>query len=245
MEKYIKQNNEEKYLALMIIGHGAYLTEYDNNVIDVIEMTTPIHILLGTFAAPTESCYFEADDLIELKDKLVEYSEEANNQGYKNMDNVFQHIVYQAQVDNKGKTYGDPNLQLSNKPNLTENWINGNTYFDKIYSDCPEFHDISCGLYVINNNIAIPSGTYIKFNNRITLSDILNHYYEKYGIHKIYILDCSCSVVYNPERTRYIEDSRILRKIMRNVSKKFSGGGGKKSKKRKYKNRKSKRRNKK
>jgi hypothetical protein len=53
----------DKYAVFIITGHGGYNTDEERNLIEY-ESETPITV--GSFAAPTETCSYPADEMINL-----------------------------------------------------------------------------------------------------------------------------------------------------------------------------------
>jgi hypothetical protein len=214
---------DSKYISCIIIGHGSYITEFKNNVIDTINIEIPIEIMLGTFATPTETCAYPEDLLIQLKDRLVQYSNDPNITD-ENINNTFQQLINQAQIDSSKFRYSDLDWagEFSKKPFFTENWISGYNYVEKEYKKCPET-EIQCATYILKNNVGINIGTSFTYNS-ITLTDMINYFIENFGINKIYIFDATCSIVKHPNGIDRVTDFRTLNRIRRNIIKFFSGG---------------------
>jgi hypothetical protein len=220
-----------KYLTCVIIGHGGFLTKYDEtNNPDLIEIITPVNFEMITFAAPTESCSYPPELLINLKDTLLTYLNDENITD-NNINNVFQQAVNQSQIDVSRFRYGYKEWGgyfSETRYKFTENVISGNKYVEKIFKDCPEA-DITCGIYILKNNVNIPTGTRIHIDN-FTFTDMCTLFKTKYNIDEMFLLDCTCSVIYNPENTEYIKDPRKKRNIMNHFLKAVKINGGKKNK---------------
>lgn len=195
----------------------------------------PMNISLCTFSAPTETCAYPDTEVIALKEQLLHrlsgHSEDMN-------DEIFQNILYVSQRTQPiGFTYSSDEWapHFSKKPEYTERWIHGNQCINKKFTDCHEA-EIDCGIYVIQNNIGIENGSIIHYGDGILFSELFDYYANEYDVNKMYILDTTCSVVYNPEMNAYITDKNIINNIFKHALKFIRGGKKIKNKNKKRKN---------
>lgn len=266
----MEEVEEERYMACIIIAHGAFLTvnnksynpfknyRHRNNPFtgrkfkfeeEEEEKRTrpremaimpnlvdfPINVSLCNFAVPTESCEYPPMKLIALKDEMMRRFNQYEITNDQNMnDELFKNISYVSQRSSTalGVTYNDyPHLStITKRPEYAERWIYGSRHINKIFTNCDEL-GIKCGIYVVQNNIGIKNGKMKSFGNGMLFDELINYFVEKYGVNKMYILDISCSEVYNPEMTEKITDREILYNIFNHARRMMRGG-----KKRKIKN---------
>lgn len=227
----------ERYVSCMILSHGEFLSVNGNGVVELIDITTPIDFMIGSFAVPTESCHYPPDYFRKMKDKMIDFSRNPNitddNIGY-----TFQHMIGQSQEDSFSMRYRENDWAgyFHSKPFLSENWIYGNKYFEKNYTDCPEFkNEHTCGIYVLKNNVGIEIGQHIDYpsSGNFTFSELVNFFVHNFNINKLYIFDGSCGVVADPnDEYNYVKDPRTLNRLRRQISSLFAFRGGKKKKRR-------------
>lgn len=249
------------YVCLMIIGHGLYPTYYSNEVINLFQNNTKSNLFSITFSPAGETCSYGPNLLHKLKFALSNMllGQLGNEKDEDSKNDLFAHIVSQAELDVRGITYQDitwtgdfnTNIQFAGRQ------YSGNNYLEKVFS---AGNGIICGAFVIDTNIKIyeTESTTFQVGNSTNLSDIV----EKFnGVDKIYILDTTCSVVLNPEGTMYLTynsegdiDRRATRQWSREINKHmppintnvYRGGKRRKSKKsKKNKKRRKKKKNKK
>ena len=212
-----------RYVSCMIIAHGKIITEYTNqHIIDSVQVNTAVPFTIATFAGPAETCTYPPDELIKLKDTLLKYGEQVPDE---RIDQIFPQLVNQSQVDSLGVNYGDPTWAnyFSNRPMFTENWIRGNNYIEKKYTKCPDMQ-IECGIYILKNNVGITPGSLLDLHTPMYFSEIVHLFAERFKADHVYIVDCACSVVVDPDGNNTV-DSTTIRKISRNIVKLFSNGG--------------------
>jgi hypothetical protein len=183
----------------------------------------PMNISLCTFSAPTETCAYPEEELIALKDKLISRLENyANDMN----DKIFENILYVSQRSHPiGFTYSSDEWapHFSKKPEYTERWIYGNQCIDKKFTDCHE-SEIDCDIYILQNNVGIENGSIIHYGDGILFSELFDYYADEYNVNKMYILDTTCSVVYNPEMNRHITNESIINNIFKYALQFIRGG---------------------
>lgn len=204
-------------------------------------INTNSNISLCTFAVPTESCFYEDNTLIALKYDLLD---RVGNLSEIN-DDIFKNVLYVGQRRGKEPyTYSSKDWApyFTKRPQYTERWVHGKKHINKIYKDAPE-SPVNCGIFMLQNNVGIKNGSLITHpEDGMTLKEIVEYFEEDYGVNKLYILDVTCSVVYNPEMDDYIRDPNILDNIFKHgVSLMTAGKIKNKSKRNKFKKNKFKR----
>lgn len=255
---------EENFIVIMFVGHGGIMTEINGNsdmsnrssctkikwkrkedhrmmqsreeIIMPKFIDSSANISLCSFAVPTETCNYPDDEMMILKNELLNGLE----QYYENMtDDIFKDILHSAQLTSPiGFRYGSDDWapHFTKRPSYAERWIHGNTYVDKMYSDDPE-SSIDCGIYILQNNIGLENGSLIRYkDNGTTLGEIIGDFELGFDVNKFYILDTTCSVVYNPELSDTIKDQDILDNIFECVVSMMRGGKNKKNKNKSKKN---------
>jgi hypothetical protein len=193
----------------------------------------PMNISLCTFAVPTESCAYPDDKLIALKDELLERFEDSENMN----DDIFKNILHVAQRTQKiGFTYSSDEWApfFSKRHEYSEKWIRGRRCIDKKLVDCPDA-TIECGIYILQNNVGLENGTMISYDDGILFSKLFDYFANNHDVNKMYLLDTTCSVVYNPEMNGYINDERVKNNIFKHALT-FMSGGKKYNFKKKIKN---------
>lgn len=184
----------------------------------------PINISLCTFAVPAESCAYPEDKLIALKDEMI-YRLELHSENINN--DIFKNIVHTSQRSHPiGFTYSSNEWApyFTKRHEYSERWINGNKCINKKFTDCHEL-PIDCGVYILQNNVGIENGTILNYgNNGILFSELFDYFIDEYNVNKMYILDTTCSDVYNPEMNEYINDKYIINNIFKHGISLISGG---------------------
>jgi hypothetical protein len=220
-------DSSEKYISAVIIGHGGFVTQLNenSNTHELVKCDFPKNIKLNicTFAAPSEECAYDPKTLLYLKDTLIEKSQE-----YDFSKESFRKLVVDSQLKAAGFVYSSPEWAsyFSKKPKFTENWISGNSCFDKKYSSVEDDPLLKgkCGFYILQNNIKLPVGEFMEFDDGFnTLCSFISLFIHQFNVTNINILDCTCSVLINREEN--VLSERGKRQMTRDVVKNFKYGG--------------------
>jgi hypothetical protein len=231
----------EKYITCIVIAHGGLLTKHTiQNTYDTIEFETPINMNICAFAAPTETCRYPPDLLIDIKNYLLSNTTKLYNENRLNdINNVsayFNQLVNQSQEDILGVRYHDKEWagHFSKNMHKTERWITGHKYVNKKFDYDNTGLNIDLGIYILANNVGIPFGSDYNYE---TLLELIRDI-ENLNVTNLFMWDMSCSVVYEPDEKFYIQDKRTLNLIGRQVLKYVDTtiGGNKKQKNRKIRN---------
>jgi hypothetical protein len=274
---------EEKFVAIIIIGHGGIITiknvsnisQQSNLSLGLPKEFRNIHkktkkirwlheetekrmqpremrimpqiinsntnLSICTFAVPTESCSYPEDTLINLKNELIYRLRQETQMN----DEIFKNILYVGQRRGREPfTYSSDVWApyFTKRPQYTERWIYGKKYINKLYTDAPE-SPIDCGVYVLQNNVGIQNGVYLSYSQDGTeLKELIEYFEEEYDVNKIYMLDTTCSNVYNPEMNNFITDTNIIDNVFKYGVSLMSAG--KRHKRKKHKTNKNKKKNK-
>ena len=184
-----------------------------------------IKLNICTFAAPSEECAYDPKTLLYLKDTLIEKSTSKES---------FKKLVKDSQLTAAGFLYNSPEWApyFSKKPKFTENWISGNSCFDKKYSSVEDDPLLKgkCGLYILQNNIELPVGEFMGFDDDgfNTLCSFISLFIDQFNVTNINILDCTCSVLINREEN--VLSERGKRQMTRDVVKEIEHEKVKKNK---------------
>jgi hypothetical protein len=196
------------YVAFMVIGHGSLVTQTNQEgLIDIVPIEFPsINMQICTFAPPLECSVYPDDSLLLLRKTIQTYLKDVNT------INTFQQAVGQAQLDAIRFKYSDPDWAGHSTVHpksyhLSENWVTGNKYIDKTYSNANEiFKNGESGIYILNNNIGLQNGHFPFENERTTLSNIITYFSR---VDNICILDTTCSVIHEELSER---SERLIKK---------------------------------
>lgn len=274
---------EEKFVAIMIIGHGGIMTvRNDSNIsrqsnislglpkefrnvhkttkknrwlheetenrmqsremkIMPQIMNSNANLSICTFAVPTEACSYPEDTLIDLKNELIYRLRPQTELN----DEIFKNILYVGQRRGIHPfTYNSDVWApyFTKRPQYTERWIYGKKYINKLYTDDAEV-PITCGVYVLQNNVGIQNGIDLSYSKDGTeLKEFIEYFEQEYDVNKIYMLDATCSNVYNPEINDFITDPNVIDNVFKyGVSLMSAGKRHKRKKHRTNKNKKIKR----
>jgi hypothetical protein len=214
-------DGSEKYISAVIIGHGGLVTQLNenSNTHELVrcDFSKSIKLNICTFAAPSEECSYAPETLLYLKDTLIEKSQE-----YDFSKESFKILVVDSQLKASGFQYSSPEWSrfFSKKPRFTENWISGNSCFEKEYLNVEEdpLLEGKCGFYILKNNIGLPVGEFMEFDDGFnTLCSFISLFIDQFNVTNINILDCACSVLINREEKKLSE--RGIRRMTRDVVK--------------------------
>lgn len=203
------------YVACMFIGHGTFLTERNREgIAELVPIeTSPLELNICTFAPPGEGCFYPPDALISLKDTLINFSSQIEDE---NFERTFQQTLTMAQAESVlGRLYYDPEWAPYFNKRYQFSGLCKKTYryFEKKFSSDEE---INSGVYIIKNNIGLPNNSILSFDNPQfqTLKNITN-YFNNLHLHveKLFILDATCSVFLNLEKNGYINDRRTISRL--------------------------------
>lgn len=219
----------ERYIACMFIGHGQFMTQYNQHGVEELVPihASPLEVSICTFAPPGEGCFYPPDMLINLKNKLVNYSSSIEK-----FDRSFTDVIKSAQRETLGTTYSSPDWSpyFNKRPEFSEKCIKSNSYFEKEFSSDEK---LGCGIYIIKNNVMLPNNMYIPFDDPQyqiqTLSGIIN-FFKDFYINNLFILDATCSIFVNPEHDARIDDERTIRRLRQDLVAIPRLGGRKKNK---------------
>lgn len=230
-----QQQEKEKYVFCMFIGHGYFVTRMNNQQLELVPISTsPLTLRICTFAPPGEGCHYPPDKLIELKDSLIQYSKKLPKDD--NFDKYIEQVISMAQSESAVTvTYRDPEWAgyFHKRPYFSEQCKKTNEYFEKIFSSDPE---IKTGIYIIKNNIGLPNGSIFSFDDFNNLTTIIQ-LFTGLDVNGLYVLDATCSVFLNSTKTGYLDiskdkDARTIRRISQDLLKLGQIAGRKKRKSR-------------
>lgn len=195
----------------MIIGHGQFITHA--NVTGREELvpidTSPLKLSICTFAPPGESCFYPHDNLIDMKNKLVAYSTTIDN-----FEDSFQQSFEMAQKETLGRLYNSPEWApfFNKRHELSESCIRSTRYFEKEFSS--DEH-LECGIFIIKNNVGLTNNSVIALHDTL-LSDLVD-YFKSLQVEHVFVVDTTCSVFLNVEKTDTITDERIIRRLRKHI----------------------------
>lgn len=216
------------YVVCMFIGHGNFLTE--RNSVGLAELvpikTYPLQLNICTFAPPGEGCFYPPNALISLKDTLFNFFSKIKDE---KVEDTFQHTLNMAQSESELKMlYSDPRwaAYFNTRYQFSGLCKQTNMYFEKNFSSDEK---INSGVYIIKNNIGLQNNSILSFDNQQfqTLKNITN-YFNNLHVEKLFILDATCSVFLNLEKTDYIKDNRTISRLGNDLVKISQQAGRKK-----------------
>lgn len=219
----------EKYVVCMFIGHGAFYTQSNEELVPI--NSYPLKMNICTFAPPGEGCFYPPESMISLKNKLIEYSSPIED-----FSDTFQQVFHMAQKESLlGTTYNSPDWApfFNKRHDLSELCVKTNFYYEKKFSTDK---DLPCGVYIINNNIDLPKNAILSFDDPQfqSLSGVINFFTAR-ETNQLFIIDATCSLFLNPARNNYITDKRTIRRLRHDFLKFPRLGGKRKTRNRKRK----------
>ena len=243
---------EKKYVSCVVVGHGHYAEIIrDSKSRTHMPQTytdSTIQFNICTFAAPGETCMYPPYKAEQLKQTMITMARAPRDEpggpfSSGSPFDKFKNIVIESQeaIDPIISRYRSDDWApaFTPHPERTENWVIGNTYVDKRFSEETEYKEsdgLESGIFILNNNVGLEIGTQISIADGIYLHDIINRLKTTYSINEFYMLDTTCNAQLG---------SRVVEKIARAVkSLNPQTFGGKLKKKRRTKKRSRKKRSK-
>jgi len=198
---------EQKYVSCVVVGHGQYAkiirepktrTHMPQTYTD-----STIQFNICTFAAPGETCMYPPRKAEQLKQTMITMAGQRNGPFSSGFPfDKFKNIVIDSQktIDPIIGQYGSDGWApaFSPNPERTENWVIGDTYVDKRFSEATEYKEsdgLESGIFILNNNVGLEIGTQISISGGVYLHDIINMLKTNHGITDFYMLDVTCNAL--------------------------------------------------
>lgn len=215
-------DGQRPFVFLMIIGHGAYLTQPGDASIP-ITFRAPTTTHLHSFAPFGDSCWYAYDDLQRMFAAL-KYNARLPSEATPAFGDRFEQIVMhaQAQISATGLYMSDAwagtfHGHRQQDSDRTVTVAQGNEYIDKQYSG--DRGKEWCGVHLVHTNLPrvmpqwhhspLAAGQYVR------LSEILTEWARR-GVSEVFVFDATCSRLLEAE-THDPVSARAVRALSRSV----------------------------
>lgn len=214
------------YVCMVYMGHGGIKSKPTaHGIPSILKKQTSIQLHIGSFAAPTEACYWPIQHFGEFRRYIESHTpniqrsvNESKSKPDKHVREQYTQLILRAQKDVVGHVYGEDWMKYTEMttayPDQQMNWNKSHHYAEKLYNLKEEKHG-QTGWFVMANNIGIHPGAKLLLPTPYVYLTEIIQMLEHASVTHLYMVDVSCATVLNPLTNKPFPDPWINQHLNR------------------------------